>query len=434
MIQVGLQRVIITPPIGTPLGGYAARRGFSEGIHDDLCATAFFLRDGSMPFVLLTADLVALPESLVQMVKERVWKLLQLPPENVMLAATHTHSGPDLLFGHQGLASKSYVEVLADALVGCIYGAFRDCQDASLGIGRGEVTGIARNRRNPDGRPVDPEVGVLRVDRGVNVYGILMHYTCHPVVLGPDNLLITADFPGYAVRTVETCFGGNVRAAYINGAAGDVNTGHSADLSAIGEHIPRRTFEHAERLGRLLGGEVIKVAEMIETQEHLDIAVTSRKVDLPLRAFPPVNEVEQAIFEKERALEKLIQQKAPEALVKKTKIELLYAQLLLQNINKMQCRKSDKSTESIMLQAVKIGDCALVAFPGELFVEIGLRIKERSPFKYTYIVGYANGYVGYVPTEKAFQEGGYEVISTLFTREAGDIIIDESLKLLKTLI
>lgn len=432
MLQAGLQRVNITPPIGTPLGGYAARKSVSQGIHDDLHATALVLQERKLSLALVTADLIGLPEEMVENIRSFVWSSTGIPPSNVLVAATHTHSGPDLLFGHQGLASEAYIMVLAETLAGSVYAAWRNLQPAKIGVGQGWVEGIGVNRRTLTGIPVDPRVGVLRVDRDDGPRGVLINYTCHPVVLGPDNLLITADYPGYVVQVVERAFGGGVMAMFTNGAAGDINTGHSAELSALGETIPGRTFQRAEQLGIRLAGEVLKVIETIETDSNTFIAVGTKKISFPLKPLPSLKEAEEFKKQKEQILNKLIIQKESSEIIIKAKIEKLYADLLLEQVRKRN-KHLHETFKYVELQAVRIGDCALLAFPGELFVEIGLEIKTRSPFKYTYIIGYANGYVGYVPTKRAFTEGGYEVVATDFTPEAEEIVVEESLALLNSL-
>ena len=433
MIQAGLQRVNITPPVGTSLGGYAARKSVSQGIHDYLYATALVLQGKKVTLALVTADLVGLPQEVVEMVRVAVRSSTGIPPDNVLIAAIHTHSGPDLLFGNQGLASNAYVEVLADMLAGSVYAAWRSLKPAEVGVGQGWLEGIGVNRRTSTGTPVDPQVGVLRVDHDARPRGVLINYACHPVVLGPDNLFITADYPGYAVRVVERAFGGGLTAMFTNGAMGNVNPGHSAELSAIGAPIPGRTFERAEKLGTMLAGEVIKVMETIQPQEDFALASRRKVITLPLKPLPPREEVEGLVREKKRILREMIEKGAHQDEITRVKVEKLYAELLLKQVQEREEIFPLKALE-VELQAVRIGDCALVAFPGEMFVEVGLAIKRRSPFPHTYIVGCANGYVGYLPTKEAFEEGGYETVTARFIAESSEIVKEESLALLNSLV
>jgi hypothetical protein len=432
MIQAALQKVNVTPPIGTPLGGYAARKSVSQGIHDDLYATAMLLQREKDALVIVTADLIGFPREVVEQIRKAVQKYANIPPTNVLIAASHTHSGPDLLFGHQGLASRAYVEVLIENIVGAIYATQKKLHPVEIGVGQGRLEGLGVNRRTFTGVPVDPSVGVLRVDCNKKPEGILINYTCHPVVLGPDNLLITADYPGYALRIIERVLEGKVIPMFTNGAAGDINVGHSAELSAIGEKIPGRTFERAEKLGLMLAGEVLKTLAKIESSQEVLIATASKDVFLPLKPLPSLEEVKALVQDKEKALNELVQKGASAELVAKAKIEKLYADILFQQVNERQ--QKPKELNPVELQAIRIGNCALITFPGELLVEIGLKIKEQSPFQYTYVIGYANGYVGYLPTKQAFEEGGYEAVASHFAPESEEIVIEESLELLRSLV
>jgi len=432
MIKAAIQRVIITPPIGTPLGGYAARKSVSQGIHDDLYATAMVLQRGTDVLAIVTADLIGFPREVVEKIRKSVQKYADIPPVNVLIAASHTHSGPDLLFGYQGLASRAYTEVLIETIVGAICAGRKNLHPVEIGIGQGWLEGLGVNRRTSTGMPVDPSVGVLRIDCNKKPEGILINYACHPVVLGPDNLLITADYPGYALRVIERVFEGKVIPMFTNGAAGDINVGHSAELSAIGETIPGRTFERAENLGMMLAGEVLKTLTKIEPTPETSIAAATKEVFLPFKPLPSLEEAEALVKDKEKALDELIQKGAPTEIIAKAKIEKLYADILLQQVSERQ--KKPKELNPLEIQAIKIGNCALITFPGELFVEIGLKIKEKSPFPHTYIVGYANGYVGYLPTKQAFEEGGYEAVASHFAPESEEIVIEESLTLLRTLV
>jgi len=431
MIKAAFQKVNITPPIGTPLGGYAARKSVSQGVHDDLYAVAMVLQSGSDVLAVVTADLIGFPRDVVEKIRENVQRYADIPPTHVLIAASHTHSGPDLLFGYQGFASRAYVEVMIETIVGAVYASRKKLHPVDIGVGQGWLEGLGVNRRTSTGIPIDPSVGVLRIDCNKKPEGILINYTCHPVVLGPDNLLITADYPGYALRVIERVFEGKVIPMFTNGAAGDINVGHSAELSAIGETIPGRTFERAENLGMMLAGEVLRTLSKIEPNPGVSISANAKEVTLPFKSLPSLEEVERLAKHREKTLNELIQKGAPAEIIAKAKIEKLYAEILLQQVNER--RQKSKELNPIELQAIKIGSCALITFPGELFVEIGLKIKEKSPFQHTYIVGYANGYVGYLPTKQAFEEGGYETIASHFAPESEEIVIEESLALLRSL-
>ncbi|MCD6231294.1 neutral/alkaline non-lysosomal ceramidase N-terminal domain-containing protein [Candidatus Aerophobetes bacterium] len=426
----GAAKVNITPPVGAPLSGYTVRKDVSQGIHDDLYAKALVLDNGEKVLAIVTTDLLGFYDNFVDKVRNLIKKQTGIDKNNILISATHTHSAPDTLYGlySQGRSSDSWMDVLAQKIAGCVYMAWRNRKEARIGTGKGSVQ-IGVNRRNPDGKPIDPEVGVLRVDdiEG-NLMAVVINYTCHAVVLGPDNLLISADYPGYTMRMIEKLKGENVVAMFTNGAEGDINTGHSADISGIGGCIPGRTFERAEKLGNILGGEVLKVLEQIKVSPKVHLDVKKKIVELPLKTLPSLEEAEKELKKKASTLNKL--KKASREEITRAKIEKFYAEITLSMVREIEdlgLRKTMKAE----IQAMRLNDTILIAFPGELFVEIGLEIKKDSDFKNTFIVGLANGEIGYIPTHQAFVEGGYESISTKFTGEAENIIKDTVLKLIK---
>ena len=432
MVQIGMCKVNISPYIGCPLGGFAARKDVSQGIHDELYAKIVVIEEREL-IVLVSTDLLCIPAEIVKKIRALAAQRIGAREECIAIAATHTHSGPELRVDAQETPNPSYVQNLIDDIAGGIYAAWRVREPARIGIGSGTIHGIGVNRRHPDGLPVDPEVGVLRFDfESGRLGGIFINYTCHPVVLGPDNLLISADYPGYTTRLIERVKGHEVIVMFTNGATGDINTGHSADLSALGYPIPGRTFERAEKLGTMLAGEVIKTLETIESSSELAVDAKTKVVSLALKDLPTLEQVQCDVREKHKVLNDLLIEGASEELVTKAKVEKLYADLLLERVQE-RGKNTARGSVDVELQAIRINDCALLAFPGELFVEIGLNIKKKSPFKGTYILGYTNGYMGYLPTVEAFREGGYETVSARFVPESARIVERELLDLLKSL-
>ncbi len=433
MIQVGISKVNITPYIGCPLGGFASRKDVSQGIHDELYAKVVVI-EGQEFIALVSVDLLCLPAGIVNAIRIQAAEKTGIREECIAITATHTHSGPELREEIQEQPNPSYVQNLIDVITGGIYAAWRVREPARVGIGSGAIHGIGVNRRHPDGLPVDPAVGVLCFDfESGKPGGILINYTCHPVVLGPDNLLISADYPGYTTRIIEHIKGEGTIAIFTNGASGDINTGHSADLSALGYPIPGRTFERAGQLGTMLAGEGLKTLGRVEVKSEAIVTAKRKILSLKLKALPTLEEVQNDLKKKQAVLDRVLAEKAAEETIIKAKVNKLYAELLRETVAH-QAKAPEANSIKIELQALRIGDCALLTFPGELFVEIGLHIKKESPFEQTYILGYTNGYIGYLPTVEAFQEGGYEAAASRFTPESVKIIENESIELLRSFI
>ena len=171
---------------------------------------------------------------------------------------------------------------------------------------------------------------------------------------------------------------------FLNGTCGNINS------------VPvGGTFEDARRLGTVLGSEALQVAETIETQSDVSLAVSQLVAEVPLAELPPVEEVRQLI---EQRISELPEERRP------SDWRLRRAREILAEHENPQPRE----TEPLELQGLRLGDALLITTPGETFVEIGLAIKAASPLPNTFVIGYANGYSGYLPTAKAFEEGGYE--------------------------
>jgi neutral ceramidase len=441
-LQAGAARVVITPPVGVPLAGYFAaegRRETAQEIHDDLYARALVLDDGHERVALVTVDLIGLGSDVLAEVRALVAREAGIAPDRLMLACTHTHSGPvphafppsDLLPGQPDAA---YLQLLPRLIASAVLLAARRRRAARLGAGRGRCA-ININRREflPDGTlrglpflgknpqgVTDREVAVLRVDEAESgrPLALLVNYACHPVVLGP-NLAISADFPGYTLSFLEGAFGGGTVALFANGAQGDQNPlihpGSDAD---------------AQRLGTILGAEALRVALEIETRAPLRLSIATLHGELPLnpaseparqRAFIEQLQAEYARFkaagDEERAWDR------------EMRLAVAAYRLLTREQLPQPFLPAEVMAWGLQGDGVSVG---LVSEPAELFCAYGLQVRERSPFATTLIVGLANGFIGYVPTPEVYREGGYECEATNVAPEAGALLakqMEEALRL-----
>jgi hypothetical protein len=220
-------------------------------------------------------------------------------------------------------------------------------------------------------------------------------------VLGPDNLLISKDYVGFALDVLQQETGG--WAMFLNGACGDVNAGHSADRSALGLPIEGRTFARAEDLGTRLGREAARA--LSGARRIVGTVGTARKtLSVPLRETPPPEAMTAQVQRWKTRVAVLESDGAEQEVLTGARLELLYAELGL-----IWSRQRGAQTQvPAEIQAINLGDLAWIALPGEFFAESGLRLRAASPFAQTCAVGYANGSLGYVPPASAFAQGGYE--------------------------
>jgi hypothetical protein len=311
-------------------------------------------------------------------------------------------------------------------LAGAIQEASSGLGPATLAVGRA-TCGIAVNRRErtPDGQiilgvnpegPVDHEIVGLRIDSpGGRPLAFAMNYACHPVSQTNTCRRISADFPGPACHVVEELTG--TTCLYLQGACGNVRP----ILRGDDPQVPWR-------LGTMLGGAAIEAYEAAEPIDATPVRVASRTAALPAITVGSVAQAERLIAALERELAQLKAVKAYRSTIQWTQRRLDYARAALDSL------QTGKPLPPVMapMWAVRIGELGVATAPGEIFVEIGQAVKQRSPFAHTMFLGYTNGHIGYVPVPEAYPEGGYEVDRACRVGpEAAGIITDTALSLLR---
>lgn len=432
-MKVGFAKRRISPPIGAPLAGFAARHGVCEGIHDELFARALVIEDAPTVVALVSLDLLAVGSDFVERTRRAIAARVPIEPAAILIASTHTHAGPvtiNAFFNPDESLDAGYMALLNDAIVEAVETAWRSRFGARVGIGTGTIEGLGVNRRSPDGKPVDGEIGIVKVDDAQGrTRAVLINYGCHPTVLGPDNLLASGDFPAMAIGRVEGRLGDGSFAMYVNGAQGDISVGHSSELSAIGVITPGRTFERATELGHQLGDSVLSALPAIATRESARLRFGTLVAGFPLKPYPSPEQTEKALHDAERRVNELpANGVSPE--YRKAKSELLYS-----SITHFYARQATEYKDGVLpmeLQAIQIGDSVFVAVPAEVFVEVGMRLKNAGGLR-TFVAGVTNGYIGYLPSRKAFETGGYEVVSARCGPDAEDRLIEGVERLKETL-
>ena len=390
LLKAGAAQVEITPEPGIPLTGFIARLGSSTGIHDPLFARSLALETEGQRVLVITCDLLALDAEFVCSVRAAIREATDFPECNILIACTHTHSGPATIFLRDcGEVDRQYLDRLRLALLEVAQKALANLQDARMRSGQGHSSQGVRNRRQP-GEPIDPDVGVISFqDQSGGYLAILVNYACHPVCLDHTNRLISADYPGVLQRTLQEQTGAVV--LFTNGATGDLN--------------PERkgSFEIAEELGANLTAETLRILSTSAYQDCAVLQVNSEIIDLPLLPVLSSDALDreadrcrQALAEAE-AVRDVLQGRMQKAMIGWTKTTLVD---VMQGIV--------PTRVSVELQVIQLGGVILAGIPGELFSELGKEIK-RSASCQVMVVGYANGDIGYIPTRQAYAKGGYEI-------------------------
>jgi hypothetical protein len=431
LVTAGFGKVCISPSIGAPLAGFAARDKVSTGIHDDLYARALVLESDSSAVALVSVDVLALPSEFIKRVRTDIQQQTGLKPESVMIASTHTHAGPVTIttfFNPDESVDQNYMALLGEGITQSVREAWQRRFPARVGVGSGKVAGVGVNRRSSDQRPIDEEIGIIKVEDTAGVTrAVFMNYACHPTVLGPDNLLVTGDFPAFAVEEIERAIGPDGFAMFVNGTQGNISMGHSSELSAIGVITPGRTFERAAELGQLLADATERALPTIEAVDQPRLSAATMPIELPLKKYPPFEVTAKLLHKAEENLAQIVAAdgNAIDEL-HRAKSDHLYASIT--NFYARETSALGNGTLPVELQAINIGEAVFVAVPAEVFVEIGLRLKKLAPRR-TFIVGIANGYIGYLPTSAAHAVGGYEVVSSKCQPEAENVLIEKILDL-----
>lgn len=390
------------------MAGFAARYQPAEGTHDPLRVRAIALEDdkSGQPLLLLVFDLVGLPGTLATNLRKNLAERFNIEAGRIILSATHTHHGPSVGDGEKiGPAELAFLDGLAEKTAAAAGQALANLEPVLLQVGQGQAQEAGRNRSRING-PTDPATGLLTV-RSVatgELLGCVINYTCHPTVLGPANLLYTADYPFYTVQVVSRTTGlPPEKIIFTNGACGDINAGHSPKSSIYNPGAGNRTYEAAAQLGGNVGKAAVEALQgrLIQLTPGLEMATLNVDIEWQSQKWPTREEL--ITYRQERQVE-LDQATAQGDIVAATNQELLkeWAEKLL-----------DKPLDApwqppqYRIDVVRIGELTLVTIPGELFVEYGLALKERMGNP-TWILGYTNGSLGYIPTPDAYDRQDYE--------------------------
>ncbi len=413
-LKGGCAKVNITPPLGITLIGSKGQP--SDAVMDDLYAKAMVLSDGRETLAIISADLLYTPlEEIAGPVRDIVNEKTGIPGHNVMVCATHTHSGPEV-FTRSKLPSENrlpaadidqaYLATLVRKMADAVLIAHQNMRDVKIGAAYGELPEVHYNRRpttedgraemmftlpaeiaatrkterSPEGHvrvtftlepeekplrfgPVDSGVFAMRMEDGNGVViGSVVGFGCHPVCIYPHlSTAVSADYPAFATRVLEEAEGGI--SLFLLGLAGNT--------------VPlQRGVKPCEQIGTALGGEALCRLSLIATTDEVALKALTKEVVFPARGT------------------------------------------------------SDSITTEI--QVLRLGDAYILGLPGEVLVEVGLEIKRRTNVQKLFIVTLANDAIGYVCHSRAYEEGGYEPQSgTHLAKGAGEIMVEQALALLE---
>jgi neutral ceramidase len=382
-LEFGAAACDITPDVkahNVPLAGYGARKGQpAKGVHDPLQAKVLFLRDGAQAMALVTCDLRSVTPQLKQQALQKAGDL-GLSLDNLFLCGSHTHDGPSI-FPEKfwqvqfGQCDPAVVDTMSSAIAGALRAAAKHLAPVRMGFGCERLEGFTRNRRwqydsnariaAGEAPALDPVLSVLRLDgNDGKIRALLVHFATHPTILGAENMLVSAEWPGTLQQALETAFPGAV-VLYCNGAEGDQSPDGAQGADA---------FARVKAYGTRLAERARGLAQRITTVPNQPMGIVRIRPELPPITFSPAAA---------NGIYKFLEPAAKEALPKRAEI-----------------------------QVFRIGGTALVGLPGEPICEVGMATQKEvaaAGFQNVLTIGLANDYLGYIVNEQEYLHGGYEV-------------------------
>ncbi len=435
-LRVGAAAVKITPPSGVAMSGYYYNRA-ADGVHDDLYAKALVLESNGQKAGIVACDVSGLPREIIEAARKAIDAGGIVRGADVMISATHTHTGPVILGGRTRYnlegemlrLTKTYAESLPGRIAESIRLAGAALQPARVSAGLGHEPSLTFNRRyhmkngsvgwnpgklNPNivrpAGPIDDGVPVMYFQTAAGKpLAAYVNYAMHLDTVGGTEY--SADYAYTLSKLLAAVRGPDMLTMFTIGCAGNLN---HVDVST---RDPQKGHGEAARIGTVLAAEVLRTMKRLQEVEAGPPRVRSEILRLPLPETKP-GELEWArkitpLFGKPNA--------APF-------MDLVRAFRIVDV-----AERNGQPLEA-EVQVIALGkQVAWVALPGEIFTELGMAIKGASPFQFTAVAGLANGSVGYVPNRKAYPEGAYEAESARCGAGSGELMVDAATRMLVAL-
>ncbi|HWB84676.1 MAG TPA: neutral/alkaline non-lysosomal ceramidase N-terminal domain-containing protein [Bryobacteraceae bacterium] len=428
-LRVGRAAVDITPPVGVPMAGYYYVR-VSEGVHDPLHAKALVLEENGVKAAMVALDLVGIPRKFVDAAREQIGKTTGVPPANVMISATHSHTGPEMggrLLGVQPATKKladEYLNGLPARIAESVRKAEADLQPARVLVATGREDSVSfvrryymkdgtvgwnPGKRNPNVvRPVggiDPEIpiAVFETPEGKPL-AVYINFACHQDTTG--GMLFSADYAYTISRLLSEVKGADVMTLFTIGAAGNIN---HLDVNNPG---PQSSPAEAERIGVILTGDILKAWPHLKEIDPGTLKVSHEAVTLPLAEYKSGD------VEKARGIVARYGVKNADP---------FYTRVNAFKILELDERHGEPIHAEV--QVISLGNqLAWVGMPGEIFVDLGKEVKVASPFPHTILAALANGAIGYIPDRAAYPQGAYEVVASRVAPGGGERMVDSAIR------
>ena len=439
-IRVGVATTDITPPLAIPLAGYYHERG-ADGVLDPLFSKAMVIEANGERAALVTLDLIGLTRWVTDQARAEIEQSTGIKGAFVMISATHAHTGPELAsrgkrgaeIGSQTELAQEYTDHLPGLIAESVRLAHSRLQPVRLSAAKGHCEGLAFNRRyfmrdgttgwnpgklNPNmvmpAGTTDPEVGILSVETGetsdpAKTLATYVNFAMHPDTTGGTK--ISADWPGALGRVLAAYHGSNHLTLVANGTSGNLN---HVDVSWA---WPQGGPGEQNRIAAILGASVFQAYKDLRPISPAALRASSELVELSVPEITPAQ-----LEEAKTTMETTKDDRGTNFM------KLVRAHRILD------VAAQNGKAHQVEVQVISLGkEVAWVALPGEIFVELGLAIKKRSPFPFTFIAELANENLGYIPDRRSFAEGNYEPESARCAPGSGEKLVEAAARLLDKL-
>lgn len=402
-------------------GGMSDRKATKAS--DPLHARCLVLDDGSTKIAIVVCDSCMIPRAILDEAKARAAKLCGIRPDHILISATHTHTAPTVGGVFQSDPDPDYVKYLPIKIAEGIAKANANLTPARIGWGVGKDPTQLFNRRwkmkaenlrvdpfgkmndtvvmNPGHRapgliepagPIDPDVSILSLQsRDGRPIALLANYSLHYVGGVPE---LSADYFAIFAERIGQLLGADQADKDAPPFVGIMSNGTSGDINNVNFAAPSRGAQKPYEQARVVANSVAKAAldahKTIKHQDWVKLDMAQKEIELGVR-LPGNDDIARAQDILDKAKDKKVLQTLPEVYARETVLLAKYP-----------------ATVKALVQAIRVGDLGIVSSPCETFVEIGLEIKKKSPFKHTFTIELANGYNGYLPTPAQHKLGGYE--------------------------
>lgn len=417
----------VTPPLGGYMWGYYSKQ-IAKDVFERLYTKAVVVEEEGNVAAIISIDTCSIPADMHDAVTKRIYEYTKIRPENVCITSNHTHRGapvhdsPEIECFSDGAYKDVFYRLAADAV---ILAYMRLGEEAvTVKFGKGEVNGIAFNRNGvlEDGTYVthlrgrdnvkrvlgktDPDLSIIYFEKDNEPIGAIVNFSCHQDCTGgvPG---YTGDYASVIAQELKKEYGNDFVSLFVLGTCGDINSANH-DIN-----VNRERFFRHRKIGKTLAEEAVKIiADAKEVKG--EVAVVKETVTIKRR-----------LIEKEDLQENLNKCLASGSVYRARNLLTYFS-------------TNEKEESTLYVQGIKIGNVLISALPGEIYVQVGLDIKEKSPFEHNIVVENCNSYLGYVPTKECFNEKSelYEISLCYHSNlipEAAEILTDKALEISKKL-